>query len=325
MSRIKRFYKFLKKLAKSKLRLLTAVCLTLLFFSIPPRLIYSLPDLQPKHSPVRTIDLAIPKPKPYPINTTGIAPPYLSAKSAIVVDVKSKAVIYMKNPNEHLYPASTTKMMTALVAIDEYPLDHIASISSPLQEGQVMGLIPGEQITIKNLLYGLLIHSGNDAAQALADEDANGSADFIEKMNKKVKALGLTDTHFTNPTGLEDSKHYASVHDLAIIGAELMSRKELADMLIIKDLIVTDTTGKIKHQLKAINELLGVVKGLKGIKTGWTESAGECFVSYTERDNHPIITAVLGSFDRFGETRQLIEWVYANHQWQTIEIPPEPK
>ena len=323
MPKIKQLRKFFKKLFKAKIRLVATVGLVLFFFTIPSRLIYSFPPLEPKHPPSREVDLQIPEPDLYPINVTDEAAPYFSARSVIAVDVDSKAVIYMKNPDEKLLPASTTKMVTALVALDNYQLNQVASISSPLREGQIMELYEGEQITVNNLLHGLLVYSGNDAAYALAELDPNGIDGYVAKMNQKVIDLGLKETHFTNPTGLDNGNHYSSVHDLALIGAELISKPELAQIVQIQNEIVTDTSGEIVHELTTINELLGQVDGLKGIKTGWTDAAGECLVSYTERDGHKVITAVLGSYDRFGETRNLIEWVFGNHEWKKVTLPKE--
>jgi len=309
---------YLKRLTNTRQRTILTITLALFFLSIPntvPYPIFEIPEGKPIY---RQIKADIPTPDPYPVNATGTQAPYISAQSAIVVDVNSKAVMYMKNPDLKLHPASTTKMLTALVAYDQYPLEKVASISSPLRAGQIMLLQHNENITVENLIKGLLIHSANDAAYALADLDPNGMDGFVAKMNRQLETFGLKDSYFLEPAGLSNGKHLSTVHDLAIIGSHLMENEYLAKIVATKNETVHDVTNTIPHELTAINQLLDKVPGMKGIKTGWTESAGECFVSYVERDGHTIITAVLGSYDRFGETVKLIDWAFANHKWNFI-------
>ncbi len=310
---------YLKRLTKTRQRSIFTITLTLFFLTIPNTIPYPIFEI-PEDKPIyRQIKASIPTPNPYPINATGTQAPYISAQSAIVVDVDSKAVMYMKNPDLKLHPASTTKMLTALVAIDQYKLDTVASVSSPLRVGQVMFLQQDENITVENLLKGLLIHSANDAAYVLADLDPNGMDGFVAKMNRKLEAFGIKDSYFLEPAGLSNGRHLSTVHDLAIIGSHLMENDTLVKMVSTKSETVYDVTNAIPHDLIAINQLLDKVPGIKGIKTGWTESAGECFVSYVERDGHRIVTAVLGSYDRFGETVKLVDWAFTNHQWQMID------
>lgn len=311
---------YLKKLTGTKIYLVLSLSISIFFLTIPYTIPYPLIEIKPGEPIFQKLNIIVPSPDPYPVNFTAVQAPHISASSAIVVDVNSKAVMYQKNPNLKLYPASTTKMLTALVAFDQYSMDKVASVSSPIIQGQIMFLQKDENITVANLLKGLLIYSANDAAYALADLDPNGIEGFMAKMNRKLDKYGLKDSYFLDPAGLSNGQHLSTVHDLAIIGSYLMENKNLADMVGTRNETVTDVSGTIVHPLTAIDTLLDKVPGLKGIKTGWTENAGECFVSYTERDNHRIITAILGSYDRFGETTQLIEWAYANHQWQNIDI-----
>jgi D-alanyl-D-alanine carboxypeptidase len=164
---------------------------------------------------------------------------------------------------------------------------------------------------------------GNDAAYALADHFPGGREAFMQAINQKINSLNLTDTYFTNPAGIDEYNHYSTAHDLAIIGAELVSNPTLAEIVATPKITISNTDGDFVHELETTDELLGKIKGLRGIKTGWTEFAGECFVSYVERDNHGIITVLLGSYDRFGETQKLIDWVFTNHEWQEVKIPKE--
>jgi D-alanyl-D-alanine carboxypeptidase len=267
---------------------------------------------------VREAKFDLPTPVDYPVNVTKIPAPYLSARAAVVIDAESKVILFQKNPDQKLLPASTTKIMTALVVLDSYDLKKVIKIDTVHQTGQVMELEPGEKISVENLLYGLLVQSANDAATVLALNFPGGQDKFIEAMNDKAAALGLTRTHFTNSTGLDAYDHYTSAHDLALMGATAMRNPTFKKIVGTAGISVADTSNTVSHDLETINELLGVTPGLSGIKTGWAELAGECFVSFVSRGGHDLVTVVLGSADRFGETVTLIDWVYSNHRWQTV-------
>ncbi|HKZ35183.1 MAG TPA: D-alanyl-D-alanine carboxypeptidase family protein [Patescibacteria group bacterium] len=266
---------------------------------------------------VRAIDYVLPGANDYPVNVSGVSAPNLSAQSAIVVDVGSKTIMMAKNPDLELLPASTTKIMTGLIALEAYRLDEVltASVSA---EGQVLGLKLGEKMTVENLLYGMLVASGNDAAQVLADNYPGGAKAFVAAMNQKAKALGLKDTQFTNPTGLDEAGHHTSVHDLSLLSATAMTNPVFTKIVATPKISVTDITGEKEYELLTINDLLGQVEGLVGVKTGWTELAGECLVTYVKRGERAIITVVLGSNDRFGESKTLIDWAFANFNWEGV-------
>jgi D-alanyl-D-alanine carboxypeptidase len=210
--------------------------------------------------------------------------------------------------------------MTGLIVLENYDLDDVVTIQSINGPGQTMDLEIGERITVKNLLYGLLVQSGNDAAAALAQFHPQGEKAFIAAMNQKAKDLHLNHTQFTNAAGLDTYGHYTTVHDLSLLAAEAMKNRTFKKMVSTQGVTVADVDNTIVHQLEAINQLLGEVPGLTGIKTGWTELAGECLVTYTQRNGQAIITVVLGSQDRFGESQALIDWAFANHSWE--EVPP---
>lgn len=245
------------------------------------------------------------------------------------MDLDSRALLYVKNPDLSLMPASTTKIMTALVVLERDRLNKTINVGKVYTVGQVMKLQPQEEITIKDLLYGLLVQSGNDAAMALASDYPGGVEAFVKKMNEKAKEIYLKNTTFTNPIGIEEYGHYSTAHDLTLLAAFALKNQEFQSIVATKEITVFDKSGKIKHVLNNVNQLLGEVEGIKGVKTGWTENAGECLIAEVERNNHQIITVVLGSQDRFQETKTLIEWVFANHKWQPIpatqEKPPEQR
>lgn len=263
----------------------------------------------------------MPRVSPLPVLSPGTELfPIISAQGAIAVDLTSGVVLYEKNSDLPLLPASTTKIMTALVAMEYFPKNEILKIDNLSVEGQKMRLVKGEQISLDSLLYGLLIYSANDAAEALAQNHEGGRAAFIEAMNAKAKALHLDNTHFANPTGLDEPGHVSTARDMVRLSAIAMSKPDFAEIVSIKEKTVKSTDEKISHHLVSTNLLLGKLDGMKGVKTGWTEAARENLVGYVERDNHKILSAVLGSQDRFGETRELIDWVFENYKWQQVSF-----
>jgi D-alanyl-D-alanine carboxypeptidase (penicillin-binding protein 5/6) len=281
---------------------------------------------------VRSYSFPISQSVIYP-RSDNIAAPRLSARSIIVQDAVSKTIMYAKNPDSKLMPASITKIMTALVALDHWTdLETIIEVKNEDRAiGQTIKLEKGERITLKNILYGLLVHSGNDAALAVADNycapsvaegevGSCGYSAFVDAMNAKAAELHLDNTTFKNPSGIEQYGHLTTARDLAILAASALQNPVIADMAQTKHVVVTDVTGLIIHDLETTNELLGVIPGMKGLKTGWTTNAGECLISYVDRDGHKIIIVVLGSLDRFGDTTKLVDWVYSHHNWITPEL-----
>jgi len=318
---IQEFKIFLRKLINSMPRRINLILLGLFLILLPPQNAYSAWEVQPGEPVIREVKVDLPQPQLYPVNVTGRALPWVSARSVMIVDVDSKVVLFAKNPDWQLYPASTTKMMTALVAIEHYPLSELITITDLNGTlGQTMRLVLGERLTVESLLYGLLVQSGNDAATVFANHYPGGEKAFVARMNQKAQELHLKETTFKNPSGIEDYQHVSTVHDLAILGAEVVKNPTLARMVATPATTVTDISGKIVHELNNINQLVGRVPGVVGIKTGWTENAGECLVTYIEKDGHRIIIAILGSADRFGETKTIIDWVFGNHQWQEVKF-----
>lgn len=287
--------------------------------------------LYPGHNNLQTIVInpglirayTIPSVTPdlYPASD-GVSTPPHSARAIVVQDVASRTILYSKNPDTLYLPASITKVMTALVALDHWTdLDAVITVKNEDRAiGQTIDLVKGESISLKNILYGLIVHSGNDAALAIADNYPGGYTAFVKAMNDKARALHLDRTTFKNPSGVEQYGHVTSARDLAILSSYAMENDVIADMAQTKLITITDVTSQIVHTLETTNELLGVVPGLIGLKTGWTDNAGECLVSYVERDGHKIVVVVLGSLDRFGDSSALIHWAYAHHDWITPSI-----
>lgn len=251
-----------------------------------------------------------------PPKDLGNPPPILSAAGVLVEDLDSGFLFYAKDPNKRVPIASTTKIMTALVSADHFKANDVLTVGSgSMVEGSSMGLKAGEQLTFRSLLYGMLLNSGNDAAYTIAANYPGGVPGFVGVMNQKAKNLGLNNTNFENPAGFDNPNHYSSASDLAKIAALVEGNYQLARVVATKDTTVASLDKTLIHPLKNLNKLLSL-PGVLGVKTGFTPKARENLVGLVERDGHKVLTVVLGSEDRFGETEQLINWVFANFLWQ---------
>ncbi|MCX6735293.1 MAG: D-alanyl-D-alanine carboxypeptidase [Candidatus Peregrinibacteria bacterium] len=244
--------------------------------------------------------------------------PIIGARGSIAQDINSGEVLFEKNPDERLKIASITKLMTLLIVLDENKLDDVVTVSRTAAgtPGSTMFLAAGEQITEENLIYGALINSANDAAVALAEHNAGSSAAFVVKMNNKAKELGLTNTHFSNPVGLDDSDNYSSSRDIANLGKYLYHNPHIKKIAKIKNMDVRSVSGNYTHKLESTNKLLDSYLKINGLKTGTTDDAGRCLIAIAEnKDGHEIVTVVLNSTDRFGESKILIDWVFRAFTW----------
>lgn len=251
---------------------------------------------------------------PKPIDD--LKPLEISARSAIVIDVDSAVILYQKNPDLRLPPASTTKIMTALVALDEYDLDEVVTIDNEnFSIGNKSHIKSGEKLSVESLLYALLVSSGNDAALALAQHHPKGYVEFINLMNQKAVDLHLTNSQFSNVSGVEQITHYTTARDLGLLTKEAIKNPVFSNIVNQKEITITSIDGSISHLLTNTNQLLDNVDGVMGVKTGWTHLAGECLVTYVSRNDREIITVVLASENRFLESEKLIDWSYQNHTW----------
>lgn len=236
--------------------------------------------------------------------------PEVTAEGIYVVDLPSFTPLMMRNEHQKDLPASTTKIMTALVAYDVYKPDQIVTVKRVMNDGQTMGLVLNERITVENLLYGLLVHSGNDASYALADY--YGYDRFMALVNKKAADLHMNDSHFTNPAGLDDFNQVTTPFDLALAGRELLKNKFLSKIVSTKEITISDADFQIFHKLSNVNQLLGKIQGIGGLKTGYTENAGENLVSLYKKNGHQFIIVVLKSLDRFSDTKNIVNWLNQN-------------
>ena len=245
----------------------------------------------------------------------------ISAASAYVLDLASGTLLYEKDAQLALYPASTLKLMTALVAVEQYDLDELVAVNLPETVlGTQLGLQSGQQFLVKDLLAALLVSSANDAAYALANYDPQGITSFIDKMNIKAQQLHLQQSYFVNPAGLDEEQQLSSARDLSIMARELLKNEFLANLVQQQQLSIelinpTDLTWPSTYQLINTNQLLGVLPGVIGVKTGTTDLAGEVLVTLVERQGQQILICLMNSQDRYLDTEKIIAWVFNNYQF----------
>jgi len=250
-----------------------------------------------------------------PVNTefkkSGLQRPEINAKAALSYDLTENKMLYAKNLNEKLPIASLTKVMTAIVALENQKESDVITVSkSAASIGEdSMGLSEGEKIELKYLLYGLFLQSGNDAAEAIAQSSKFGREDFIHLMNKKAEDLGLSKTHFTNPTGLEgDGNQYSTVHDLLIVTRYALEKPSIKEVAQTYAYSIPYTSTHKAFDLYNETNLLTSYPGVKGVKTGYTEEAGLCLITYLEYNGHSIIAIVLNSPSRRDEMIKILDY-----------------
>jgi D-alanyl-D-alanine carboxypeptidase len=241
-------------------------------------------------------------------------PPAISAAALAVLEEPCGALVHGVNVHAHLPPASLTKIVTALVADEHVDLAQTVQVTvdgaalSAATDATVMGLQPGQRLGMVDLLYGLLLPSGNDAALQIAQQVAGTVKAFADLMNARVAEAGLKDTHFVNPHGLDAADHYSSAYDIAVLGNLLLQKPDLA--------FIVGTRTYQPHwdgpRVDNLNQLLGQYPGAIGVKTGYTLTAGHTIVAAAERNGRRFIVSVLGSADNFGDATKLLDWAFTS-------------
>ncbi len=229
----------------------------------------------------------------------------ITARSAIVLDNDSQTLLFEKNAYRQYSLASTTKIMTAYTALNHFKLDDVLTVQSEGIDGVVLGLQKGEKLTFHDLLYGMLLPSGNDAAVAIADNYPGGRDAFIEAMNENARKLHLYNTHFSDPSGLNDQGDYTTALDLARLTSVMMRNSIFASIVGTKQAVLNSLNFPKIYPVFNRNILLGLY-GVNGVKTGTTEEAGEVLVTSRVEDGRTYIIIVMGSTDRFADTQTLI-------------------
>jgi len=251
------------------------------------------------------------------------APPATSAGAMALLDAKSGAFLALKNADAHLPMASTTKIMTALVALERLPLDRVVTVPPEATgiEGSSIYLFADEQITVETLLYALLLSSANDAAVALAMETAGGVADFAALMNEKAAELGLSNTHFCNPNGLHDDAHYTTARELALLTAHALQNENFAKIVSTKRYTVPQNGTDATRLFLNHNRLLRSYEGAIGVKTGFTKTAGRCLVSAAAREGLTLVCVTLSCPDDWRDHTALLDWGFSEYERFTATPP----
>jgi len=244
------------------------------------------------------------------------APVRLTATAAVLMVAKSGQILYEHNPRLEWPPASTTKIMTALVAIEHMPLDDLVHISPEVAHfrvGSVLGLPQGAWIPMRDLLYGLLLASGNDVALAVAEGVGGTVPAFVDMMNERARELGATQTHFTSPHGLYDPEHYSTAYDLALITRYAMQNPQFREIVQTRSWVIT-LAGGSHRRLVNHNRLLRWYPGADGVKTGYVHEAGHTLVASATHDGRRLIAVVLHSQDLWGDASRLLSYGFAHYR-----------
>lgn len=268
--------------------------------------------------------------------------PELAADSAVLMDADTGEILYDKNMDKTQYPASTTKIMTALLAIENLDYDDTVTVSrraaDVVIEGANLDCKYGEQFRVKDVVYGLMLHSANEMAVILAEAVSGSEANFAELMNERAEEIGCTGTHFVTPNGLPDARHVTTAHDLALIAREAMQNEKFAEVVATVNYTIPATNMSEARDVKNSNFMLykrgklevdGVERpykydGLKGIKTGYTNAAQGCLVEEAERKDLDLLCVTLHSENdmRFQDAIKLLDWGFKNYKMKTL-IPSD--
>ena len=245
--------------------------------------------------------------------------PRVTARSAVVMEARTGRVLYERNMDNRQFPASTTKIMTLIVALEKGNLDDVVKVGPHAAgtEGSTLWLEEGDEITLRELLYGMMLHSGNDATVAVAEHIAGSVDAFARLMTDKAHEIGANDTNFVNANGLPDDAHYTTAHDLALIASYGYTLPEFEEIVSTKEITfpwVKDET----HLLRNENQMLWLYEGGNGVKTGYTDAAGRCLVSAAKRDGIQLVAVVLDSNWMWNDSILLLDYGFSKIDRTTV-------
>jgi len=277
------------------------------------------PGLTPAHGAILASDSV----DGVPVSQLGAirkAMPDVKLKAGVLVDGDGR-VLWSRQPDADRSMASLTKIMTAVVALENTKLtDTVIVPRAATRVGESTSFLrAGDKLSMQELLEALLVKSGNDASVAIALHVSGDTDAFVGLMNKKAVELGLTNTHFTNPHGLDESGHHTSARDLGVLSRYAMSKPAFRSIVGMKE--VTIGTGRRKETLPSTNVLIGNYQGISGIKTGYTKDAGYCVINSAERNDIELYAVVLGTGTesaRFRDSRELLDWGFAHYRPQSL-------
>lgn len=237
--------------------------------------------------------------------------PFPQVASAYLVEADS-SLIWARQPDRRLPPASLTKLMTALLVLEHGQLDEVVTITPDAthETGSRLGLRSGERFHVQDLLAAALLPSANDACQALADHLAGNEPSFVARMNRRAQELGMRNTHFTNACGHDENNHYSSARDLATLAHALLKHPSLLDVTAQTELHIATLNGQHTYTLQNGNALIGRYAGARGLKTGFTPNAGTCLVAYAQRGGHTVLLVLLRGKDRWWDAVDVLDLAF---------------
>lgn len=271
----------------------------------------------------------------------------VAAKAALLIDLNTNRVVYEQDADERVYPASLTKIMTCLIALENGNLSDVVTVSESAladldEDSSVAGLVVGEQMTLENLLYCMMVVSGNDACNVIAEHVAGSVTDFVRMMNQRAYELGCTNTHFNNPHGLHDESHYTTARDLAIITQAALKSENFRQIVDTAEYVIPASATGEEHKLKTTNMLIYKSTGnslyysrATGVKTGYTSAAGRCLIATAEDDGIRFLSVLCGAktsildtgdllMESFPETIKLLDYGFDNFSYVTALSPLYP-
>lgn len=249
----------------------------------------------------------------------------VSAESAVVLNANTGEVLYSKNPYEKRGMASTTKIMTSLVALEYGNLDDTVKVKAEdvEVEGTSIGLKAGDEISLETLVAGMLLESGNDAANVTASLISGSKEKFSELMNKKAKELGLRSTNFKNPSGLTEDGHYSTAYDMALLGAAAVKNKKFREICSSKKYKAVYGTPNYERTFYNHNKFLSLFDGAFGIKTGFTKASGRCLVTAAERDGATLVAVTLNDRDDWNDHVKMLQYAFGTLTQKSAEFDAE--
>lgn len=318
--KLKTIIPFFRQLKKAKTSLFSFLVCIAFFLFLPGTSLNETLAIIPQTPIIQQTPYDNFKPAPFPEKVGQELLPEVSAKAIFALDKASGVTLIDINSDEKLRPASITKLMTALVALSYYSPDQILTVKrlSPVPYESDMGLAVGDSVSVRNLVYGLLIPSGGDAAYTLADNYPGGIENFLYSMNKMAEKLHMQNSHFDNPSGFDSPGLYSSARDVSFLTRAALDNEIIGRAVATFGLTLSDAAGQKSYSVKNVNQFLGYLYGADGVKTGTTDEAGQCLASSVTRDGHRIIVILLKSTDRFGDSGKVIEWIFRNFHWNSF-------
>ncbi len=240
--------------------------------------------------------------------------PDISAKSAVVICADTGEVVFEKDAYQKLPMASTTKIMTSVLALEFGADEHFLTVTDEMVsvEGSSIGLLPDDKISLKTLVKGMLLESGNDAANSVAHIVGGSTPNFVSIMNSKAKEIGMNSTSFETPSGLDGENHYSTAFDMALLGAYAIKNLEFKQICSSKEQVVFYGNDPYRRIFTNNNKLLDTYDGVFGIKTGFTKKSGRCLVSAIERDNKTLIAVTLNAPDDWNDHKKMYDYSFEN-------------